>query len=74
VKREFVPLDSNRVRSIRIDTPEAAASRLTMELTATPGVSGRVWINDLRLQGQRPALEAYVASHLRFPRDAAPRR
>jgi hypothetical protein len=73
VKREFAPLDSNRVRSIRIDTPGAAASRLTMELTAAPGVRGQVWINDLRVQGQRPALEAYIVSHLRFPRDPAPR-
>lgn len=74
VKRELVPLDSNRVRSIQIDTAGAAASRLTMELTATPGISGRVWIDDLRVQGQRPALEAYIVSHLRFPRDPVPRR
>lgn len=74
VKQELVPLDSNRAHSIHSDTPGAAASRLTMELTAMPGVSGRVWISDLRVQGQRPELEAYIASHLRFPRDQVPRR
>jgi hypothetical protein len=74
VKRDIVPLEPNRVRSIRIDTPGAAASQLSIDLTAAPGVSGKVWINDLRVQGQRPALEAYIVSHLRFPRDPAPRR
>jgi hypothetical protein len=74
VKRDFVSLETNRVRSIRIATPGAAATRLSMDLTSAPGVSAQVWINDLRVQGQRPALEAYIVSHLRFPRDQSPRR
>lgn len=74
VKRDMVPLEPNQVRSIRVDTPGTAASRLSFDLTAAPGVSAKVWINDLRVQGQRPALEAYIASHLRFPRDPETRR
>jgi hypothetical protein len=74
VKRDMVPLEPNQVRSIRVDTPGAAASRLSFDLTAAPGVSAKVWINDLRVQGQRPALEAYIVSHLRFPRGPETRR
>jgi hypothetical protein len=74
VKRDMVPLEPNQVRSIRVDTPGAAASRLSFDLTIAPGVSAKVWINDLRVQGQRPALEAYIVSHLRFPRDPETRR
>lgn len=74
VKRGTIPLEQNGARSIRLDTPPAAsASRLTIDVTAAPGVSAKVWINDLRVQGQRPALEAYIVKHLHFPRDPAPR-
>ena len=74
VKQNILPFEANGVRAIRIDTPGAAASRLSLDLTAAPGVSAQVWITDLRVQGQRPALEAYIVKHLRFPRDPAPRK
>jgi hypothetical protein len=74
VSRDVIPLGPNQARSIWTESaPGAAASRLTVKVTVA-GESARVWIDDLRVQGQRPALEAYVVKHLRFPRDPAPQR
>jgi len=44
-----------------------AANQLILDVTATEGTNGGLWIDDLRVQGQRPALERYIARHLRFP-------
>jgi hypothetical protein len=75
VTRDVIRLEPNRSYSMAFDVPPAtAASQLSLDVTAEPGVTGTVWINDLRVQGQRPALEAYIAAHLRFPRNPAARR
>jgi hypothetical protein len=53
---------------VLLTVPQAAANELVLTVDA-PGASGRLWINDLRVQGQRPALREYVDTHLRFPRE-----
>ena len=63
-----VSLRAGRGRSVWLPTPEAHANRLVLTISA-PGATGELWISDLRVQGQRPALQEYVARHLRFPRE-----
>ena len=70
IRREVVSLEANQPRSVHLAMPPGtAASRMLIAVTSTSGASGRVWIEDVRVQGQRPALEAYIATHLRFPPD-----
>jgi hypothetical protein len=74
ISREVVSIEANQSRSIHVEMPPGtAASRIFVGVSSTSGLSGRVWIEDLRVQGQRPALEAYIARHLRFPPDRSPR-
>jgi hypothetical protein len=44
-----------------------AANRLVLDVESVEGTNGALWIDDLRVQGQRPALERYISQHLRFP-------
>jgi hypothetical protein len=46
-----------------------AANQLALEVRASSATSGSLWIDDLRVQGQRPALKRYIGQHLRFPKD-----
>jgi hypothetical protein len=49
----------------RVTADGARASRLNLELTSAS--RARVSLTDLRVQGQTPALERYIAGRLRFP-------
>jgi len=46
-----------------------AANQLSLDVSASSATSGSLWIDDLRVQGQRPALKRYIAQHLHFPKD-----
>ncbi|MEP6915985.1 MAG: hypothetical protein ABJC89_10065 [Acidobacteriota bacterium] len=68
VSRTTLPLDANAARDVRIAlVPGSRARRLELVLAANPGEHASVWINDLRVMGQTPRLQRYVASRLRFP-------
>lgn len=60
-------LDGVHGQPVSVPVDPAIASTLTLELTPSSDASGTLRIDDLRVQGQRPALERYIARHLRFP-------
>jgi hypothetical protein len=68
VQRFSIPMEANESRSVYVQTqPGTTASRLVAELSSGHGVAARARIGDLRVEGQTPALAAYIAQHLRFP-------
>jgi len=65
---QSISLDGRHSRTVSV--PLATdANQVTLDLTASPASVGNLWIEDLRVQGQRPALQRYIAEHLRFPKD-----
>ena len=65
---QSISLDGRHSRTVSV--PLATdANQVTLDLTASPASAGNLWIEDLRVQGQRPALQRYIAEHLRFPKD-----
>ena len=67
VFRQRIELEPRRRRSIRLDLPPGThASRFELQLSAPGGVAHGS-IEDLRVQGQTPALEKYIARTLSFP-------
>lgn len=63
---QFFSLDGRHAQTVSVPLV-TAANQLVLDVTAAEGTNGGLWIDDLRVQGQRPALERYVARHLRFP-------
>ena len=60
------PLERDHAIEIESAVPGGAhARRLTLELSATG--PAHAWLTDLRVQGQTPDLERYIAERLRFP-------
>jgi len=60
------PVERDHAIEIESVVPGGAhARRLTLELTATG--PAHAWLTDLRVQGQTPDLERYIAERLRFP-------
>jgi len=67
VRTDTRVLAANRSDHVALSWPEgAAAAQLSLELDSLGPGPTRVTMHDLRVQGQRPALAAYVSS-LAFP-------
>jgi hypothetical protein len=65
VQKFSVPMDAGQARSVVLEpSAGASASRLIVEFSAGRGVVAWARINDLRVEGQTPALEGYLARHL----------
>ena len=60
-----VALASHRDQRVSFATAHTVASALVLTLDAK-GAKGELWIDDLRVLGQRHALEEYVKTHLHF--------
>jgi hypothetical protein len=68
VARDTQAFGGDQSRFVRVAAPPGArASRLVFELATLTGERMRARITDLRVQGQTPALERYVAQRLTFP-------
>ena len=63
-----VALAANRDQRMSFGTAHTVASGLVLTLDAK-GADGELWIDDLRVQGQRHALQDYVTTHLHFSYD-----
>ena len=59
-------LTAQHGRAVSVAVAHAAANRLVLSVDAR-GTTGELWIDDLRLPGQRHALQQYVARRLHFP-------
>ncbi len=71
ITRDLIELKPECPRSIWVEAPPGtAANRLTIDFTAAPDLSASARISDLRVMGQRLALESYISKHLRFPSPA----
>jgi hypothetical protein len=68
VHRVAVPLEPGRPRRVAAELPAGTtASRLVVELSTGHGVAAAARISDLRVEGQTPALQAYLARELQLP-------
>jgi hypothetical protein len=65
---QSLSLDGRDGRTVAVPVV-TAANQLTLDVTSSPAVHGSLWIEDLRVQGQRPALQHYIGRRLRFPKD-----
>ena len=61
-------LDARQSQTVSVPVV-TAANQLTLDVMSSPPSQGSLWIEDLRVQGQRRALQRYIAKHLRFPKD-----
>ena len=62
-----ISLDGIHGQPVSIPVEPANAYSLALEVTPSSDASGKLWIDDLRVLGQRPALQRYIAEHLHFP-------
>ena len=65
---QSISLDGRHSQTLSVPVA-TAANQLMLDVVSTPASQGSLWIEDLRVQGQRPALQHYIAEHLRFPKD-----
>jgi hypothetical protein len=71
ITRDSIELEPDRPRPIWIEARAGtAANRVTIDFTTAPGLSVSARISDLRVMGQRRALESYISQQLRFPSPA----
>jgi hypothetical protein len=65
VQKFSVPMNARQDRAVVVEPPAGtSASRLIVEVSAGRGVVAWARISDLRVEGQTPALERYLARHL----------
>jgi hypothetical protein len=69
---EVTVLSAGHAGSVSLSTHGAVGNRVLVTIDA-PGLSGQIRITDFRVQGQRSALQKYVAAHLTFPPPAEAR-
>ena len=68
VEKIAVPLEAGHPRRVAAELPAGTtASRVVVELSTGHGVAAAGRISDLRVEGQTPALEAYIARELQVP-------
>jgi hypothetical protein len=67
VHQERLELTAGERHAIDVTLPsDIAANRLVIEVTSAPQVKATVRFNDMRVQGQSPALADYIARMLTF--------
>jgi hypothetical protein len=69
VYRNVVQLNVGRQSRMWVEVPPGTnAARFGVELYVGSESEAKLWINDLRVQGQTRRMNAYVTRQLRFPR------